>query len=108
MKSLKGRDQTLNKGTMIKLFFGAIALCALVWALVSAFTPSGNLEPYDKFKKNDAPAETSKSTGTDSPGADADASSSLAEASLTPEERAIKGRIRRISCPLPPQLRQRW
>jgi len=111
MKSLKGREQTLNKGTMIKLFFGAIALCALVWALVSAFTPSSNLEPYDKFKKNDAPAETSKNTGTDSLGADADASSSLAEASLTPEERAIKGRIRQVAenimstpVPAPPAL----
>lgn len=104
MKSQVVQKQTINKGSVIKFFLVAAAVSALVWALISASTPSGHLEPYEKFKKDKAAADDKAPQSE----AAEDSVSSLTDSSLSPEEKAIQDKIRQISeqtiFPPPPPL----
>ena len=95
MKHREAKKKPLNKATIFKFFIAALAICGLVWGLVSAFTPKSKLEPYDKFKKIETSEETSKNSESKSP--KPDSSTALADSSLTQEELAIKDKIKKIS-----------
>jgi len=97
MKSQVGHEQIINKGSVIKFFLVAAAVSALVWGLIYFSTPSSNLEPYTKFKKDKASEKTAADDEARQSDAAEDVSSSLANSSPSPEEKDIQNKIRQIS-----------
>ena len=101
LKHQASHDQIINKENLIKFLIALAVVCGLVWGLIVLSTPSSNLEPYDKFKKNQ-PAEDQVGKTPDENSRPADVASGEdkplpQETPLTPEEEAVQDKIQQIS-----------
>ena len=101
LKHPASHDQVIKKGSLIKFLIVAAAVGALVWGLIVLSIPSSNLEPYDKFKKNQ-PVEDQVGKTPDENFQAADEASREEEpppqeTPLSPEEEAVQDEIQQIS-----------
>jgi len=101
LKHPASHDQVIKKGSLIKFLIVAAAVGGLVWGLVVLSIPSSNLEPYDKFKKNQ-PVEDQVGKTPDENFQSPDEASREEEplpqeTPLTPEEEAVQDEIQQIS-----------